>query len=104
VVVDLHSGTYYSLRGGAAVAWEWAVAGSSVDGIVAAAPQLESTLCQLLDAQLLVATGRAPSPVVAPEGAIEPPLVEVYHDLEELLQLDPIHDVDATGWPRPAEA
>jgi hypothetical protein len=30
--------------------------------------------------------------------------MSVYTDMEELLLLDPIHDVDETGWPVRAEA
>lgn len=31
--------------------------------------------------------------------AFDPPVLEKYRDLEDLLVLDPIHDVDAAGWP-----
>ena len=34
--------------------------------------------------------------------AFETPVLEKYTDMAELLLLDPIHDVDATGWPHPA--
>ena len=30
-----------------------------------------------------------------------PPELNVYSDMEDLLLLDPIHDVDETGWPMP---
>ena len=30
-----------------------------------------------------------------------PPSLNVYSDMEDLLLLDPIHDVDDTGWPQP---
>ncbi len=35
-----------------------------------------------------------------------PPALETYTDMQELLLLDPIHDVDETGWPaaRPHQA
>ena len=32
----------------------------------------------------------------------EAPALKVYTDLEDILLLDPIHDVDAAGWPTPA--
>lgn len=32
-------------------------------------------------------------------GPYAPPQVEVYTDMQDLLLLDPIHDVDAVGWP-----
>jgi hypothetical protein len=31
----------------------------------------------------------------------EPPVLEKFTDVQELLALDPIHDVDGTGWPQP---
>ena len=38
----------------------------------------------------------------SPEGtAFNPPVLSVYSDMEDLLLLDPIHDVDETGWPQP---
>lgn len=32
-------------------------------------------------------------------GAFDPPVLEAYADMQDLLMLDPIHDVDPTGWP-----
>ena len=31
----------------------------------------------------------------------EPPLISKYSDMQELLILDPIHDVSDAGWPNP---
>ena len=38
------------------------------------------------------------------KGAFIEPLLNVYNDMEDLLLLDPIHDVDETGWPQPKPA
>ncbi|HUG28120.1 MAG TPA: PqqD family protein [Gemmatimonadales bacterium] len=35
------------------------------------------------------------------EGAFVAPRLERFDDLQDLLMLDPIHDVDAVGWPVP---
>jgi len=52
---------------------------------------------------VVVADPAAPSsplPPPTPTGeAFRPPTVAVYSDMEDLLLLDPIHDVDETGWP-----
>jgi hypothetical protein len=42
----------------------------------------------------------------APIGTAEfhAPVLQVYSDMQDLLLLDPIHEVDATGWPMPAPA
>ena len=31
----------------------------------------------------------------------EPPVLETYTDMQDLVLLDPVHEVDATGWPHP---
>jgi hypothetical protein len=33
--------------------------------------------------------------------SFNPPLLHKYSDMQELLLLDPIHDVDEAGWPKP---
>ena len=30
----------------------------------------------------------------------QPPVLETYADLQDILLLDPVHDVDETGWPK----
>jgi hypothetical protein len=48
------------------------------------------------------AGGKAEPEPRSPEGtAFNPPVLSVYSDMEDLLLLDPIHDVDETGWPQP---
>lgn len=37
----------------------------------------------------------------SPKGPFHEPILNVYSDMEDLLLLDPIHDVDETGWPQP---
>ena len=34
--------------------------------------------------------------------AFEPPRLERYTDMKDYFLLDPIHEVDTAGWPRPA--
>jgi hypothetical protein len=48
--------------------------------------------------------GARPEPAQAATGVWVAPTITVYADMQDLFQLDPIHDVDETGWPsRPAE-
>ena len=50
--------------------------------------------------------GRPSTPIpeaVGPGGPFARPTITVYSDMEDLLLLDPIHDVDETGWPVRAE-
>jgi len=47
------------------------------------------------------------SPLPVPERSsvgFSTPTMSVYTDMEDLLLLDPIHDVDETGWPVRADA
>jgi hypothetical protein len=44
------------------------------------------------------ASGKTPAPV-EPGTPFVPPVLERYTDMQELLFLDPIHDVDESGWP-----
>lgn len=57
---------------------------------------------------LLVPTEQAPTPTPQARplagGAFAPPALERFDDLQDLLMLDPIHDVDAVGWPVPPPA
>jgi hypothetical protein len=44
------------------------------------------------------------NPTVASGQALDPPVLQKFSDLQDLLVLDPIHDVDRMGWPVPAPA
>lgn len=116
VAIHLGTGIYYSLRGPAAAVWQ--ALGQPADTAVLAAvlaAQFAVTpsraeqdaadfLGRLLAENLVVASdttapaGEAPAP--APERATyAPPELERFADLQDLLLLDPIHDVGAQGWP-----
>jgi hypothetical protein len=43
-------------------------------------------------------------PHAAGRGSFEPPTFETYTDMQYFLLLDPIHDVDAAGWPHERRA
>lgn len=125
VAVNLETGTYFSLAGSAGVVWGLIGAGAGITRIEAAlrrrydcsgvdvAAALDEFLDQLLQFALIVpappvAAPAAPpaSPVAAPAddaaSGSEPfraPRVEAFSDLQDILLLDPIHDVDEAGWP-----
>lgn len=122
IVIDFRTGSYYSLS---AIAAEVVVALglSHTGGEVAlalaarypsAAARIEgdvlALLARLLGDGLLVPVPEATRPASAMQTApaldtYEPPLVERFEDMQEMLLLDPIHDVDLAGWPvqRPAD-
>ena len=119
VVVNLESGVYFSLDGAASLVWEQLTAGRTTDdtaAIVAATYRLNASdaqahiatlLDQLLRHDLLapaagVAAAADAPPVQWPAAAAKPftgMTLQVYRDMEELLMLDPIHDVTSAGWP-----
>jgi len=117
VVINLENGSYYSLLDLAARLWELIAAGWSraeVMELVAetypdgqGSEATASFLDQLVSEGLVSDVPGAPKvPVtVALPAVFAPPVLETFTDLQELLMLDPIHEVDAAGWPhKPAES
>ena len=125
ILVHLDTGSYYSLDGSGAHVWALIEGGCSAERIVdrleeayeaprediASAVQLLVT--QLIEERLLVpaeGNGRpAPGAMPSQNGAAErapfsAPVLRKYTDMQELLVVDPIHEVDAAGWPHRAPA
>jgi hypothetical protein len=115
IVIDLATGTYFSLQGGAADVWTLIDAGHSPDQIRATladahgeTPEsIGSTLglfLKELEAEALVVASAdqdSPSraaPTIVANGAFAPRL-EKHTDMAELILLDPVHEVDSMGWP-----
>ncbi len=93
VLVNLRTGRYYALDAAATVIWQAVVAGEPL-------PEgSEGFASRLVEEEL------ATSDETLPPGKPGGPVMEVFTDMEDILLLDPIHDVDydAAGWPaRPA--
>lgn len=116
IILNFDSGSYYSLNAWGSIAWDGYCAGLGTEELVSAmapaagvdaatvARDLETFAAQLTGEQLLVeAHGNAATDSYtfdAPECAYEAPAATVFNDLQELLLLDPIHDVDSGDWPR----
>ncbi len=115
LVVNLDSGVYFSLLGASARIWQCILAGASFDDIVqslGAAYDGEASIItattldfirELGDEKLIVAaaeTGPAALPAApAARKPFEPPRLQKFTDMQELLLLDPVHDVEDVGWP-----
>jgi hypothetical protein len=105
VAIDLTSGHYHRLQGAAADVWGALLEGASVEEIrlAASAPLGDDALAKFVAA--LVAAGLLRERTASPSGAATPwapgPLVlETFDDLEDILGIDPIHEVDPDrGWP-----
>lgn len=129
VIVNLKTGTYYSLNPSGAAIWDILNGGATQDSILtqlgalynvassALAPEVERILSEFETEQLIVATpangatansGNADTAAPPAQGDVspgsqlaefQPPHLEKYDDMRALLLLDPIHQVDTSGWP-----
>jgi hypothetical protein len=111
VIINMETGTYYSLVGLAASLWQCIAAGTTRDALLARVADMYSNenakeeaiafLDALTDEGLidLEAEPHAHDQSVLLAATYDTPRLESFTDLQELLMLDPIHEVDATGWP-----
>lgn len=116
IIIDMRSGIYYSLRGSAPRMWQQLEKGASVES-------LRQTLCHHYDgsdeefdrasrdfieclaghgiiepfddAATSVASGEIPTS----RTPFSPPVLETYSDVQDLLLIDPVHEVTDAGWP-----
>jgi len=118
MMINLETGAYFALERPAADCWTALVEGAGRAGIVAevtgqfdvdhaqAAADVETFITAMIDEGLVRWSDEEPAdrPAVAtPSGTqrltYRAPQIEKHDDLEELLLLDPIHDVGPEGWP-----
>lgn len=119
IIIDLETGTYFSLTQSAADLWPALVRGSTKAGLMATltgvydapASEIETSVAAFLDelkAESIIivesdgaATPTEPASVaVRRQGHFDPPKLAKYTNMSDLLLLDPVHDVDEQGWPR----
>lgn len=118
VIVDMTFGTYYRLEGAAAVAWPLLASGASAadigahllrhfDGTQADIEAAVGTfLATLGDYKLIAPREAAAAPMTSASAAAEPKgafpgmAVHRFTDFQELFFIDPVHEVDETGWPQ----
>ena len=111
ILADLDAGIYYSIRGCGIQLWQQLVSGNSleeaIDTIQRQYGKDNLDLCsafamQLCKEQLLIETTSMPHTTIASlswPNSFEPPVLEKYEEMKNLLMLDPIHEVDEQGWP-----
>ena len=106
VVVHLDSGCYYSLDAAATVLWGYLARGAAPERIaeLSGAPRadVETFVAALVAEDLLVEVDAdgLDAAAAADLGAVAGmPGFERFTDMQDLLMIDPIHDVDETGWP-----
>jgi Coenzyme PQQ synthesis protein D (PqqD) len=122
VIINLDSGNYYSLVEVGSFIWgllDKGASASEVQNLVLQTYQANATdvdrgvqelLGQLQQENLIVpvdGTGAVDLDLELASNnghekpSFNPPLLHKYSDMQELLLLDPIHDVDDAGWPKP---
>ena len=128
VIVNLKNGTYYSIDKVGAELWDYIDKGFSVPTIIerlqaryvgspeSISQSVEKLITQFQSENLIVPKNGGHAEDAATNGMeqkasgngeeteeklpFEEPKLEKYSDMEDLLLLDPIHDVEEEGWPR----
>jgi hypothetical protein len=122
VIINLDSGNYYSLVDVGSFIWGLVEKGASANEVQDLVLQtyqanasdvdqgVQDLLVQLQQENLIVPVDEAgaldlsevlPSNNGHEKPSFNPPSLHKYSDMQELLLLDPIHDVDDAGWPKP---
>ncbi len=123
VIIDFDTGNYYSLDKVGTEVWEFiersanlrdireALCGRydgpreqierAVDEFVAELQRENLVILDAAEATEGMASTETPAQAEPASGraVFEPPVLYKYDDMQELLLLDPIHEVDETGWP-----
>jgi len=119
VIINLVTGNYYSLDGEGAEIWSLLSSGAPVGAIVdhlthcydcdhsTIHDSVLRLISELQNEQLILVSNETGAPVIS-----DPPhtngngrrkfrasVLHKFTDMQELLILDPIHEVDAAGWP-----
>lgn len=118
VIAHYGSGLYYSVSPSGTLIWQGLDSGLSDDEVTiwlanyyvdqsnGVGPLVQEFIAKMLAESLLIAVNVPRPKVPLPEltgSSFSIPVLERFDDLQELLLIDPVHDVDTTGWPRRAD-
>jgi hypothetical protein len=110
VIVHLSTGCYFALSPAASELWKLLSDGRSAASLSASVdiePATIAAFVEQLQDEMLVVPGQSDlGPLPAPLAIVGTPTVEKFTDMQDLLMLDPIHDIelDGDGWPVAREA
>lgn len=124
VMINLPTGNYYSLNDAGGEVWTLIERAASVEEMVttltsqyqAAPDEIERSVGELLDRLLheelivpctgeevgmgaVVAMTASTTPPSEQRPPFQAPKLEKFTDMQDLILLDPVHEVDAKGWP-----
>jgi coenzyme PQQ synthesis protein D (PqqD) len=117
IIVNLASGHYFSLQGTSVDVWQGLERGEALEEVILELEQryeapdgeIGAAVTKLVDdfvaGELLVADGNggevqfAQSDEVGDRAPFVPPTFTKFTDMQDIILLDPVHEVDARGWP-----
>ncbi len=119
MIINLKNGHYFNISGSGAEIWQLLQQGCSIDQILSKLSQcyrgtpttfqshLDDFLKSLQREELIATFTDSPKTIdfstpslLVSQKDFVPPVLSKYSDMQELLLLDPIHDVDDAGWPQ----
>ena len=118
IIIHLNKGSYYNLENSAATIWRACLRGASLTEIATSlqaqhpaveqlAEVVKDFIAELQQEELLRPSSELP-PEISPELPLcpvwSPPVLQKHTDMQDLLLLDPIHEVDEKGWPHAASS
>lgn len=115
ILIDSETGHVLLLSGFASTLWASLVDGADIESLLSAvgdrfgdeARSATNTFVENLRSANMIVPAEGASPtdgfkISWPDQFLEP-VLERYDDIANIIAMDPIHDVDDTGWPRPAK-
>jgi len=116
IIVNLENGTYYSIKGDGILLWNAIIGGAGaeelVDAVAKATGELPDRVVgtitdfyETLAAEGLIVRDEVEPDVLraidlsAGSAGLLKPSIESYSDMQDLILLDPVHEVDERGWP-----
>lgn len=118
IIINLDSGYYYNSQKLGALIWECLSKGASKIEIIEklsekfseykaqVSEDIEEFVKKAISEKLLIESTEADSGIsIELKGfsAYEKPVINKYEDMQDLLLLDPVHDVSEKGWPHKPE-
>jgi hypothetical protein len=112
IVVNLSTGSYFSLHGCAAEIWGLLQDGPASAQSLTAAFRTDDartvleigTFLEQLASEDLIVPCEAPARFASTAAIYSAPVLEAFNELRELLLADIVHDTDDAGWPYLASA
>jgi len=117
LAVNLETGTYFSLPEVGAHIWSCLLSGMSIGQTAQALTEIydaplvdleketSNFVSRMRGENLIIPADHLGEPPPVPPSTIgvkkafSPPEMSIYNDMQDLLLLDPIHEVDEAGWP-----